>query len=84
MQISIPISWAAPGPTLTDNAVVEFVEGKTEQGYYIRLFTEKDITWPKGFPDELKDAYFKPLYHKLNVERQKVVLDDVSDSAVTK
>ncbi len=85
MTIDLPITWTPPGTPVTGNVTVTFTESKTEKGYYTRNFTEKDVVWPKDFPDDLKLSYLKPIYHALNTERQKVVIDDaVSDSVIAK
>lgn len=77
-SIDLPITWTPPGTTVNGNATVTFTEVKDPKlGYYTRQFTEKDVVWPKDFPEDLKPIYLKPLYHQLNTERQKVVIDDV-------
>lgn len=74
MNILLQVEWTEPGPVLTGAATVTFEEVKLPEGYHVRKIT--NIAWPVGFPEERKDALLKPIYHKLNFVRQKVVIDD--------
>lgn len=76
--IDLPVTWTPPGTPVNGTATVTFTEGKTAAGYYTRIVDEKSIVWPKDFPEDQKQAYLKPIYHMVNFERQKVVLDDAS------
>ena len=79
MTITLPITWTPPGTPQTGVVQVEFTEVKNHKlKYHTREIDEKTIVWPVGFPEDQKEQYLKPLYHKLNAARQKVVLDDVS------
>lgn len=74
--INLSITWTPPGQSQTDTVTVEFEEVKLPEGYHVRTLNEETIRWPVGFPEDQKHMFLKPLYHKLNTERQKVVIDD--------
>ncbi len=76
MTIDLPITWTSPGIPQNGTVTVTFEEVKLPEGYHTRVINEKLTVWPVGFPEEQKDAFLKPIYHKLNFERQKVVIDD--------
>lgn len=77
MKIDLPITFIPPGAPVQGTVTVEFTEAK-QPGltYYTRELNEKTIAWPHAFPEDQKTLCLKPLYHLLNKERQKVVLDD--------
>ncbi len=76
MTIDLPITWLPIGIPQDGTVTVEFTEVKLVDGYHTRVINEKTIVWPRDFPDDQKDSYLKSIYHTLNRERQKVILDD--------
>lgn len=74
MTITLPIAWIPPGLPKSGTVTVTFNEVKLPEGYHVRQIT--DVALPIDFPMEQRETYEGLIYYKLNIERQKVVLDD--------